>query len=227
MDETPVIRVLLVEPSPLQGRVMSELLHNAGMETRWAMDGMEALELLPDFQPHVLLTELVLPFFSGLELIRRCHTLVPELPALVVTAASSDWAMDAAYAAGARFVLLKPTDNGEILRLIRELHGGPEAYLEKLLLAHYPQGHGLGPRQCALCAALLSRDRKALLKELYIEAAAKEKTDWRCVAKNVDRFIKEFWRSGDPGFLGLPDRETPPPVKEFLKALSQAATIPL
>lgn len=227
MDETPVIRVLVAEPSPLQGRVMCELLDAAGMKARWVPDGVEALELLPAFQPHVLLTELVLPFFSGLELIRRCHALIPQLPALVVTAASSDWAMEAAYAAGARFVLLKPADEGEVLRLVRELHGGPAAYLEKLLLAHYPQGHRIGIRQCALCATLLAGDREALLKELYIGVAAREKTEPRCVARNVERFVKDFREKGDPGFLGLPDRPGPPSVKDFLNALSQAATFPL
>lgn len=227
MDGSPIIRVLLVEPSPLQGQVMTDLFHTAGMEARWAMDGPEALELLSDFHPHVLLTELTLPFFSGLELIRRCRALDPELRVLAVTSVSAGWAMGAATAAGAQFVLLKPADGGELLRLIRELTGGPEAYLEKLLLSHYPEGHKLGRRRCARCAALLARDPEALLKELYIEVAAREKTDRRCVAKNVDRFIKEFWMKGDPGFLGLPDRETPPPVKEVLKALSQAATIPL
>lgn len=227
MDGTPVIRVLLVEPSPLQGQAMANLLHGAGMEARWAMDGPEALELLPDFQPHVLLTELMLPFFSGLELIRRCRVRAPALKALAVTAVPAEWAMEAASAAGAQFVLLKPADGGEILRLIRELTGGPEAYLETLLLAHYPQGHELGRRRCARCAALLVQGRDAQLKELYIEVAAREKASQACVAQSVGRFIKAFWQGGDPGFLGLPDRETPPPIKVFLKALSQAATFPL
>ncbi len=226
MDGSPVVRVLLAEPSPLQGQVMTDLLHTAGMEARWAMDGPEALALLPDFRPHVLLTELMLPFFSGLELIRRCRAQEPELKALVVTSVSAEWAMEAASAAGAQFVLLKPADGGEILRLIWELTGA-EAYLEKLLLAHYPEGHKLGRCRCARCAALLAQNREAQLKELYIEVAAREKTNRSCVAQSVGRFIKEFWQNGDPDFLGLPDTEKPPPIKDFLKALSQAATFPL
>lgn len=223
---TQPVRVLAVEPSVPQRRALHFLLSAGGMDCRLAADGLEALELFPSFRPHVLLTELVLPYFSGLELIRRVRAFSRKLPILAVTAASGEWATDWAFAAGATFVLRKPAQGAELLRLVRALSSDPARELEALLLAHGAPRGLIGLSQSSRCAALLAQNRCRQLKEVYIEAAVRERSTPQCVAKNIERFVKAFSRQGDLGFLALPSPRAPG-NRDFLFALAQCVTFPL
>lgn len=73
-------RILLVEPSAQQRMLSSALLEGAGLEVITAADGPEGLSLALSRHPDMILTELILSGFSGLELIRRCRLRLGDLP---------------------------------------------------------------------------------------------------------------------------------------------------
>ena len=222
------LRVLLADPSPLQRRWAEALLPLCQIDLALAATGPEALELFQTFCPHVVVTELVLPGISGLELLRRCKALDPKARLLVVTAASGEHATAAAFGAGADMVLLNPAQWQEILRVIRLLSDGPTQEIIRLLEGlGAPKGWaGLG--QAARCAALLTQGKDLLLKEVYHQVAKEEGTTPTCISKNIERLSRELARQGaDFGRLGLPDSPNGPNNKDFLTALGRAATFPL
>jgi DNA-binding response OmpR family regulator len=113
---TPRRTILLVEDDEPLRRMMSIALRFAGFETREARTGMEALAILDQSQPDLVVLDLVLPGIDGLavqqELASRPGT--QRLPVVVITGSSLPLeGVDVAC------VLRKPFTMDELLASIR------------------------------------------------------------------------------------------------------------
>lgn len=217
-------RILLVEPSLQQRMLLGALLGGAGLEVLPAADGPEGLSLALSQQPDMILSELILPGFSGLELIRRCRLRLGDIPIWAVTLASGQAAVQSALTAGANFVFLKPVDWSELLcRLTCPLREPPPAplctLLEKLGLSPGKAGFFLTAR----CAQLLSGDSRLLLKQAYLQISSEEKLSPTAVARSVERSVR-FLRASP---ILPPQISREASGKDFLISLARAATFPL
>lgn len=61
-------KVLVVDNSPVILKIVSTLLEGAGCQVRAAGDGLEALDLLTEFHPDIIFTDLVMPNIDGAKL---------------------------------------------------------------------------------------------------------------------------------------------------------------
>jgi len=92
------MRVLVVEDNQELREMVQESLAQGGHEVRGARDGLEALELLEEFSPNIMLLDIDMPRLSGhgvIAALRRMHG--DRLPFTVVVmssnaAARSSWA---------------------------------------------------------------------------------------------------------------------------------------
>lgn len=123
---TSRIRVALVEDDAGIRHSLEIVLNGApGFECVGAFDSAEeALALLPQRQPEVVLMDIRLPRLSGVECVRRLKELHPELQVLMLTVFEDDEQVFASLAAGATGYLLKRTPPAEILESITETHQG-------------------------------------------------------------------------------------------------------
>lgn len=62
------LKVLVVDNSPVILRIMSNVLKEAGCRVRSVEDGLEALDVLGEFSPDVVITDLVMPKIDGAKL---------------------------------------------------------------------------------------------------------------------------------------------------------------
>ena len=85
-----------------------------------AGEGQEALRLLRETQPDVLLLDPVLPGLDGLELMRRLGESGAEPAILVVSAFFNSKTVAEAAALGADFFIPKPCDMNSLLSRIRQ-----------------------------------------------------------------------------------------------------------
>jgi CheY-like chemotaxis protein len=117
------LRILLVEDSPLSRYAFGRLLRLYGFDVCEATDGREALDLVSNFHPRLVLTDLMMPVMDGLELIRRLRA-DPETAGLAVVAITADGTAEAdrlARAAGALDVITKPIDLPGLIHRLRRL----------------------------------------------------------------------------------------------------------
>jgi two-component system NarL family response regulator len=82
-------------------------------------DGQEALELCLADPPDVLLTDILMPRMSGLELIRRLHKRERLVQVVVLTVSEADDTVFEAFRAGALGYLLKTSTPQEVVEAIR------------------------------------------------------------------------------------------------------------
>ncbi len=104
------VRILVVDDEPIAREALRELLELRGYEVQGAGDGAEALELLDDRAPDIVISDLRMPNMNGFELLRRIHERNPLLPVVVQTAVTAVDSAVAAIRAGAEDYLLKPVD---------------------------------------------------------------------------------------------------------------------
>jgi CheY-like chemotaxis protein len=109
-------QILVVEDDVSSCELIGEVLHDAGYSIDLAHSGPEAMDAASRRRPDVVLSDLQMPGFDGLELTRRLHEADPELP-IVLTTGLQDTkdVVTAAEAYGAVACLRKPMNLDELL----------------------------------------------------------------------------------------------------------------
>lgn len=122
-DKEANMRVLLVEDAPFLRYAFGRLLRMHGFEVMEANDGREALEMIAEFQPHLVLTDLMMPVMDGVELIQRLHDdpETADIPVVAITADATEQAERKARQAGAVDFITKPIDLPALLDRLRAL----------------------------------------------------------------------------------------------------------
>lgn len=153
-----MIRVLVVDDHPVvRHGLVAILRYEQDIEVVGeAADGERAVQLIVAQQPDVVLLDLRLPVFSGIEVMKQTRTKLPHVRFLVLTTYDTDEYIAPALAAGATGYLLKDATPDELGRAVRSLvHGG--AALEPGVAARL-LGQMAAPERDALSA----REREVL-----------------------------------------------------------------
>ena len=84
-----------------------------------AEDGAQAVDLVAEHRPDLVLMDLKMPGMNGIEATRRIRNRYPEIKVLVLTTYDDDeWVFDA-LRAGASGYLLKDTPRAEVIKAVR------------------------------------------------------------------------------------------------------------
>jgi CheY-like chemotaxis protein len=79
------MRVLLVDDEELVRMSTAAMLADLGYEVVEAGSGEDALELLEEITPDLLLTDHLMPGLSGVELAKAARERIPSLPTLIIS----------------------------------------------------------------------------------------------------------------------------------------------
>ena len=103
-------RVLVVEDDEAARLGLVELVRTWGYVAEEAVDGEDALDKIDTFRPAIVLTDLVMPRRSGLELLRALHDRLTDITLILLTAQGSVESAVDAMREGAYDYLTKPVD---------------------------------------------------------------------------------------------------------------------
>lgn len=120
-----MIRVLLADDHSIVRAGLRRLLEDAGdMEVVEAADGRQALKLVRDNPPDVVVMDISMPGLDGLEAIQRLKEQQPNLPVLVLTMHEEEQYVVRCLAAGARGYLTKRGAPEQLVNAIRKVLAG-------------------------------------------------------------------------------------------------------
>jgi CheY-like chemotaxis protein len=111
--------VLVVDDVAQNRAMLLDLLTLLGFEAREAADGELALALARDFEPELIVMDLMMPVMDGLEATRRLRRAdgpLARVPVIVVTASATAQDEANSFAAGASAFIAKPIDQDALLR---------------------------------------------------------------------------------------------------------------
>jgi DNA-binding NarL/FixJ family response regulator len=129
-----MIRVIVVDDHPVvRAGLLSILRWERDIEVVGdAADGAQAVRLILEKRPDVVLLDLRLPTLSGIEVMHQVRPQAPETRFLVLTTYDTDEYIAPALAAGARGYLLKDAEPDDLARGIRALVKGGAALEPKV-----------------------------------------------------------------------------------------------
>jgi two-component system invasion response regulator UvrY len=121
-----VIRVIVVDDHQLVRIGTRRLLEDIPgiVVLADAGSGEEAVELVRELKPDVVLMDIQMPGIGGLEATRRCIRAHPEVKILVVTIYEDEPYPSKLLSVGASGYLTKKSDVAEMLLAIRKVHSG-------------------------------------------------------------------------------------------------------
>ena len=110
--------ILVVDDEPQITRVLRTALTAQGYEIRVANDGEMALEIMKDWAPHLIITDLSMPQLDGVQLCRRVRS-TSQVPILVLSVRDQERQKIEALDAGADDYVTKPFSMNELLARVR------------------------------------------------------------------------------------------------------------
>jgi two-component system, NtrC family, response regulator HydG len=112
-------KVLIVDDEPAIREVLEMILQEWGYEVRLASDGAEAKQLVESYDPEIVISDVVMPQLSGLDLLRCLKAGNPTRPVILVTAhASIDLAVES-MKQGAQDFITKPMDYPKLRAILK------------------------------------------------------------------------------------------------------------
>jgi DNA-binding NtrC family response regulator len=112
------VRVLIVDDEENQRKGLASMVGGWGFQAETAEDGQAALDTIPEYNPQIILTDLMMPRLDGYELLRRLAAAGSRAPAIVLTAFGNiETAMNTMLDLGAFWFLEKPIQP-KVLRML-------------------------------------------------------------------------------------------------------------
>jgi DNA-binding NtrC family response regulator len=121
MAGSPLYRILLVEDQPLEADFIRQELSDQGYAVTWAQDGLEALRVIRDTLPDLVLLDIRLPKLDGIAVVKQVKA-DPQtrfIPVIMVTALTELEERVRGLDAGADDYITKPFQSFELLARIR------------------------------------------------------------------------------------------------------------
>ena len=118
--------VMLVDDHSIMRDLLREALENTGEfhVVAQAADGQEALRMVQEAAPDVIVMDVIMPVMDGIEACREITELLPDTKVLMLTASNEKDAIVKSIAAGATGYLQKYSDKEKLLSTLREVAEG-------------------------------------------------------------------------------------------------------
>ncbi len=115
--------VLVAEDDQDVALLITQMLKNEGYCFKWVKNGKEALDIIEDRMPALVITDIMMPEMDGLELIKaiKANEETSHLPIIIVSARTENNDRLAGFDAGAEVYLGKPFIPDELLMMVRKL----------------------------------------------------------------------------------------------------------
>jgi len=125
--------VLIVDDDARMLRALDKVLTNEGAvvtRAEWAGDAIDILKERRE-QIDLVITDLRMPFVSGLTAVFAIHKILPELPIIVLTAFGSPDVKAECLRQGAAAFLEKPLDTPQLLDVVERVFAAQKAYSKR------------------------------------------------------------------------------------------------
>ena len=100
--------------------LLNEVLQKEGYDTFQAANGLQALEILNDHIPNLVLLDMKIPGMDGIEILKRMRVLQPDIKVIIMTAYGELDMIQEAMDLGALTHFAKPFDIDDIRKAVEK-----------------------------------------------------------------------------------------------------------
>ena len=121
-EEDAMLNILVIDDDLTTLHILGDLLVDEGHFVKVASDGKKGLQVLDDFNPDLIITDIEIPEFDGLDFIQAIKNPVTQvLPCKVMVMSSSEKHLTVAKSLGVDATFTKPLDVEKIIAKLNEL----------------------------------------------------------------------------------------------------------
>jgi len=102
------MKILIAEDDSLILKTMELCLKRVGYEIISCADGLDAMEKIQSMKPDLIIVDIMLPYFSGLEIVGKVKQDENAVPVIVISAMGQQAVVDEALKLGADEYISKP-----------------------------------------------------------------------------------------------------------------------
>jgi DNA-binding response OmpR family regulator len=116
--------ILLADDDELLASLLNFRLEKAGYNVQHVLDGKEVKKYLSHSMPDIIVSDIMMPYFSGIELINHVRKeLSSQTPIIIISSAGNEENVLSAFELGANDFISKPVSPSELLvRIAREVN---------------------------------------------------------------------------------------------------------
>lgn len=115
-------KIVLAEDNSVLSLLLKYRLEKEGYKLLIAVDGKQAIELIEEHNPELILTDIMMPFVSGLEVISHIRNkLNSQTPVIVFSSAGQEEIVLKAFDLGATDFMSKPFSPHELVIRVKRL----------------------------------------------------------------------------------------------------------
>ena len=134
MTRNPLKRILVVDDEPMIVSLLSTVLREKGWDVTGARSGTDGIDQLDRARFDVILTDLVMPGDSGIDLLRAAKEIHPDVEVILMTGyATADTAIEA-MRNGAFHYIMKPLKPEEVVNLVEKAYSQRQVQRENRFL---------------------------------------------------------------------------------------------
>ena len=165
--------ILIADDEPNQLELMSFNLSNAGYSIIKATNGKEAIELIENHSPDLIILDWMMPKMSGIDVCRtlRSRSETKQIPIIILSARSEDSDKSLGLDTGADDYISKPFSPKELISRVKALlrrarpalvndilqHNGLTLSLSEMKVTYKNNNVKLGPKEFKLLTLLMER----------------------------------------------------------------------
>ncbi|MGV3508056.1 MAG: response regulator transcription factor [Sphingobacteriaceae bacterium] len=115
-------KVLVIEDEELMIKALEFRLKKDGYEVYLARDGSQGIEMLNSSTYDLVITDIMMPFVSGLEVVSyiKSHPIMKDTPVIVLSSIGLERVVTEAFELGAEDFMTKPFNLGELVVRVKK-----------------------------------------------------------------------------------------------------------
>lgn len=122
------MRILVAEDEPMLLKTIELKLKKEGYDVIATSDGRQAMTAIEESDPDMVITDIMMPYASGLEIISHVRQKIPrKIPIIILTAMEQEKVVMEAFELGADDYVTKPFSLNELVMRVKRLMMRPPA----------------------------------------------------------------------------------------------------
>ncbi len=195
------LTILIVDDDLGTRLALSDYLVMSGYSVLTAADGQEALAMVEDHHPHLMVTDIVMPQMNGYELVQRVrqHPAFRLLPVIFLTSRNQTAERIQGYQSGGDLYLPKPFELEELGAAIRNLLERSQIIQTEYRLSYeealqtFMHSPGIHPENESLIN-LTAREREVLVLVTHGFSNAEIGTRLHLSPRTVEKYVSSLFR---------------------------------